>query len=122
MALKTTWPEGTYMRLIDRARLRDTMTVVALSTRELAFLAGCSKGMVDHLLAGRKRTCTPELAVRIAWALRVPLDYLFEPKIDHGATAPVGDVAGAAGSSSLPGVASKRSQSPHPTSQEGNAA
>lgn len=49
------------------------------SMARLARYAGCSKSFISHLLAGRKTTCTPELAERIAEALDVPVTLLFEP-------------------------------------------
>lgn len=49
------------------------------SMARLARYAGCSKSFISHLLAGRKSTCTPELACRIAEALEVPVTLLFVP-------------------------------------------
>jgi len=50
------------------------------SMARLARYSGCSKSFISHLLAGRKTTCTPELAQRIAEALEVPVTLLFEPR------------------------------------------
>lgn len=50
------------------------------SIGRLARYSGCSKSFISHLLAGRKTTCTPELAERIAESLEVPVTLLFEPK------------------------------------------
>lgn len=50
-----------------------------LSLSTLARYAGCSKSFISHLLSGRKTTCTPALAGRIAQALDVPLEVLFVP-------------------------------------------
>lgn len=49
------------------------------SMARLARYAGCSKSFISHLLAGRKNSCTPELAERIAEALQVPVTLLFVP-------------------------------------------
>jgi transcriptional regulator with XRE-family HTH domain len=50
------------------------------SLGRLARYADCSKGFISHLLAGRRSSCTPELAARIAEALNVPLEVLFDAK------------------------------------------
>lgn len=49
------------------------------SMARLARYSGCSKSFISHLVAGRKTTCTPELAERIAEALEVPVTLLFVP-------------------------------------------
>lgn len=51
------------------------------SMARLARYSGCSKSFISHLTAGRKTTCTPELAQRIAEALEVPLAILFMPSV-----------------------------------------
>lgn len=67
-------------------KLQSTETLTALmrqrefSYERLARYAGCSKSFISHLVRGRKKTCTPELAKNIAEALDVPLELLFEPK------------------------------------------
>ena len=48
------------------------------SLGRLARYADCSKGFISHLLAARRSSCTPELAERIAEALNVPVEVLFE--------------------------------------------
>jgi len=50
-----------------------------LSYETLARYAGCSKSFISHLTSGRKNTCTPPLAERIAEALQVPLEIIFVP-------------------------------------------
>ena len=52
---------------------------VLLAYSAVARSAGCSKSFISHLLAGRKKTCTPRLAERIAESLEVPLEILFVP-------------------------------------------
>lgn len=49
------------------------------SMSRLARYSGCSKSFISHLCSGRKTTCTPELAERIAEALAVPFELLFAP-------------------------------------------
>lgn len=48
------------------------------SLGRLARYAGCSKGFVSHLLAGRRSSCTTDLGERIAEALGVPVEILFD--------------------------------------------
>ncbi|MFC9768410.1 XRE family transcriptional regulator [Rhodococcus jostii] len=50
------------------------------SLARLAMYGGCSKSFISHLLSERRTSCTPELAERLAMALRVPCEVLFEPK------------------------------------------
>ena len=75
------FPKGTWMRLQSANTLRALMGQRGFSLDRMARYAGCSKGFISHLLAGRKTTCTPELALRIAEALDVPLDLLFVPSV-----------------------------------------
>lgn len=67
------------MRLTSAATLAALMKQRGMSMARLARYAGCTKGFVSHLLSGRKRSCTPVLAERIAEALEVPLALLFVP-------------------------------------------
>jgi len=67
------------MRLTSPATLRALICQRRLSLAHVARRAGCSKGFVSHLLSGRRSSCTPALAQRIAAALDVPLDLLFQP-------------------------------------------
>lgn len=69
------------MRLRSPATLRALMEQYHFSLGRLARYAGCSKGFISHLLSGRRSSCTPELAERIAEALNIPLTVLFEPKV-----------------------------------------
>lgn len=75
------WPKGTWMRLTSSDTLRALMAQREFSLGRLARYAGCNKSFVSHLLAGRRRSCTPELAQRIAEALDVPLEILFVPSV-----------------------------------------
>ncbi|MCG7592445.1 helix-turn-helix transcriptional regulator [Mycobacterium sp. PSTR-4-N] len=48
------------------------------SGRQLARYADVHPSFINHLLAGRRRSCTPQTADRIAEALEVPTEILFE--------------------------------------------
>lgn len=94
---RTAWPKGTYMRISqDRLRAyvltKDDMDLInsgraervdsrKISQRLLAERAQVDPSFINHLTAGRKRSCTPEVAERIAEALEVPLRALFDPEI-----------------------------------------
>ena len=67
------------MRLRSAETLRALMRQQNLSLSALASAAQCSKSFISHLLAGRRSTCTDELAGRIASALDVPVHVLFVP-------------------------------------------
>lgn len=68
-------------------RLQSSETLIALMRQRdigqgrLARYAGCSKGFISHLTSGRRSTCTPLVAERIAEALDVPLAILFVPSV-----------------------------------------
>lgn len=65
------------MRLTSPDTLRALIRQRGFSYEQLARYSGCSKSFVSHLTSGRKSTCTPKLAVRIAEALLVPTEILF---------------------------------------------
>ncbi|WP_146843036.1 helix-turn-helix domain-containing protein [Cellulomonas composti] len=65
------------MRLTSPETLRALIRQRGFSYEQLARYAGCSKSFVSHLTSGRKSTCTPKLAVRLAEALAVPTEILF---------------------------------------------
>lgn len=69
------------MRLADADMLRALMRRRGVSYADLARSAGVSKGFISHLTAGRKKTCTPRVALRIAERLDVDLEFLFVPSI-----------------------------------------
>jgi len=68
-------------------RSADTLRALAqqegLSYRDVADGADCSYGFIGHLVAGR-RSCSPELAERIAEVLGVPVGVLFAPDAPSG--------------------------------------
>lgn len=81
MATKRRWSRGTWMRLTSTEVLKALMGPDSrnISHERLARYAGCSRGFISHLTSGRKKSCSSELAGRIAEALEVPLEVLFVP-------------------------------------------
>src|SRR5690606_1383309 len=77
MATRKKWPKGTWMELTSSDTLKALMAQRGFSYERLARYAGCSKSFISHLVRGRKKTCTPALAERIAEALEVPRAILF---------------------------------------------
>ena len=76
------WPKGSWMRLASSDTLRALMAQKGVSHRRLARYCGLAgPGMIDHLVSGRRHSCTPKLAERIAEALDVPLSVLFVPSL-----------------------------------------
>lgn len=69
------------MRLRSPATLRALMEQYEFSLGRLARYADCSKGFISHLLSGRRTSCTTPLADRIAEALNVPTEVLFDPQV-----------------------------------------
>lgn len=71
------------MRLHSTTTLRALMTQRSYSYGRLARYAGCSRGFISHLVTGRRKTCSPQLAARIAEALDVPLELLFGMSVER---------------------------------------
>lgn len=77
------WPKGTWMRLQSTERLRAFVGPEdgkKLSQRQLARYAGVHTSFINHLTSGRRSSCTPKVANRIAEAVGVPLEILFVPE------------------------------------------
>lgn len=77
------WPKGTFMKLKSRELLRAIVgpePEKKMSGRRLARCAGVHPSFIDHLLAGRRSSCEPKTAQRIAEALDVPMPLLFDVK------------------------------------------
>jgi len=77
-------PKGTWMKLRSAALLRAVVGPEAdkkMSARQLARTVDCSPGFIDHLLAQRRTSCKPSTADRIAQALGVPTEFLFEERV-----------------------------------------
>ena len=71
------YPKGTWMKLRSADILLAYMDEKDFSIGQLARYAGCSRAFISHLRAGRKTSCTPQLAERIAEALDAPRVALF---------------------------------------------
>jgi hypothetical protein len=85
--LRRRWPKGTWMRLkspeLLRAFVGDPLKDASkrMSGRQLAKYVDVHPSFIDHLLAGRRTSCEPGTAERIAEVLGVPLNVLFDPKV-----------------------------------------
>lgn len=71
------YPKGTWMKLRSKDILVAYMEDKGFSCQRLAIYAQCSKSFIGFLRNGDKTSCSPELALRIAEALDVPLVGLF---------------------------------------------
>jgi transcriptional regulator with XRE-family HTH domain len=78
------------MRLQSADTLKALMKQRDFSMDRLARYSGCSKSFISHLTAGRKTTCTPKLATRIAEALEVPRGILFVETVSTDRSESVG--------------------------------
>ena len=65
------------MRLTSNDTLRAVMRQKGFSGARLGRYAGCSSSFIAQLGRGEKKTCTPQLAIKIVEALGVDLDLLF---------------------------------------------
>ncbi len=83
------------MKLQSADTLRALMAQRGFSFGRLARYAGCTKGFISHLTSGRRSTCTPELAERLAEALDVPVGLLFVPSVSPTDRQSVGQEAAA---------------------------
>lgn len=73
----TRWPKGSWMRLQSGDTLRAIIEQRKFSLSRAGRYAGCSKSFIHQLCTGEKKSCTPQLAERIAEALDVPIGLLF---------------------------------------------
>lgn len=81
------YPKGTWMRLHSAERLRAFVGPEAekkVSQRKLARYVGVHESFINHLTSGRRRSCTPLVAERIAEVVGVPIDILFVVEIPSG--------------------------------------
>lgn len=74
------------MRVRDPETLRAAKEERRLSYRQLSILTGVSHQFLQHLIPApgaqpRKKSCTPEVAERIALALGVPCDVAFSHRL-----------------------------------------
>lgn len=75
------WAKGCYVELRSGKRLALALEEKGWSQRELARYVGLhDHSHISRLIAGRKRTCEPVTAERIAKGLGVDLLWLFQPK------------------------------------------
>lgn len=73
-----------YMQLRDRKKLARLMIVQEISQRELASAAGWkSHSYLGRLLRGEVKTLGTDPALRIAHKLMVPVDDLFQVRVDR---------------------------------------
>lgn len=77
-------PKGTWMRLHSAHLLRAVVgpePEKKMSARQLARYVGVHPSFIDHLVAERRRSCSPQVADRIAEALGVPTEFLFQEQV-----------------------------------------
>ncbi|HTZ42735.1 MAG TPA: helix-turn-helix transcriptional regulator [Jatrophihabitans sp.] len=65
------------MRLRSRRALGDYIDLLGISERQLARNAGLSHSTVNHLVTGRRNTCSLSTAIAIERALDCPPGLLF---------------------------------------------
>jgi transcriptional regulator with XRE-family HTH domain len=69
------------MKLTSGKILRGLMDQRQVSNADVAMAAGCGRTFVSALVNGRRNSCKPDTAERIARYLQVPLEVLFVPKV-----------------------------------------
>lgn len=88
------WAKGTYMQLISAEALREFLVtkedIVAnkkgrpvpqkMTQIGLAERIGVHPSFINHLTSGRRTSCTPFIAERIAEVLGIPVRVLFVPQ------------------------------------------
>lgn len=74
------------MRLRSADLLKAQMGVKRIGLDRLSRSAGCHRSFISHLVSGRRTSCKPLTAERIAEALEVPVEILFDPKVSTGST------------------------------------
>lgn len=79
-AQRKRWPKGTWMKLRSGSLLRELMNTKRLSNEDVGRHAGVYRTFISALVNERRKSCTPEVAERIAERLEVPLEVLFVPK------------------------------------------
>jgi transcriptional regulator with XRE-family HTH domain len=83
------------MHVRDCAALRAYLRLLGLSERALAARAGVGHATVNHLLSGRRRTCSAATAAAIESALACPPGLFFEastPRVGARSREPGGPV------------------------------
>lgn len=77
-------PKGTWMRLRSVELLRAVVgpePEKKMSARQLARAVDVHPSFINHLTAGRSSSCSPKVADRIADALGVPTEFLFDERV-----------------------------------------
>lgn len=76
------------MRLASGNTLSALLEQKSMSQARLARYVECHRSFINHLVRGRKKTCTPRRAELIAEALDVPREILFltSPSINKSQT------------------------------------
>jgi transcriptional regulator with XRE-family HTH domain len=67
------------MRLRDRDTLRAYLRLLRMSERAFAARAGIAPATLNHLLTGRRDSCSPRTARAIEAGLRCPDGVFFDP-------------------------------------------
>lgn len=67
------------MRVRDAGALRAYLRLLGMSERALALRAGIGHATVNHLVSGRRATCSARTAAAIEAALACPSGVFFEP-------------------------------------------
>lgn len=81
---RTRWPEGTWMKLTSGKILRGLMDDRRVSNADVADAAGVGRTFISALVNGRRNSCKPRTAERIARYLQVPLEILFVEQASTG--------------------------------------
>lgn len=74
------------MRLQSADTLKALMKQKHMGLDRMSRSVGCSRGFISHLTSGRRSSCKPLTAERIAEALDVPLEILFEARVSTSNT------------------------------------
>lgn len=72
------------MKLKSGTLLREMMNTRGSSNADLALAAGCGRTFISALVNGRRTSCTPKVAERIAGYFQVPVEVLFDPRTSAG--------------------------------------
>jgi transcriptional regulator with XRE-family HTH domain len=67
------------VRVRDTAALQAYLRLLGMSERALALRAGIGHATVNHLMSGRRTTCSARTAAAIETALACPPGLFFEP-------------------------------------------
>jgi transcriptional regulator with XRE-family HTH domain len=78
---RTRWPRGTYMKVRNPQVLKGLIQQKGLSYADVGRNTERDRTYIYQLASGRRSTCLPQVAVRIAQILDVPVDLLFEPRM-----------------------------------------